>query len=124
VLRDIINDNRGDFPRSGSMIPNQKPSTVTPVGSGKVTTPDVGPSHRPMSEQAGSGWTTPPSVDSWRAPGIDHIDALCDAEDRRFRAERIRELAGAEHAKRLAAAAREAEDKAHEEELKKGKGSK
>jgi hypothetical protein len=66
VLRDIINDNRGDFPRSGSMIPNP-PSKVTPVGAGVVK--DAG-SDGPAAS-GGTGWVDAPKVDNYRAPGID-----------------------------------------------------
>jgi hypothetical protein len=107
VLRDIINDNRGDRPTSGSMIPNQKPSKVVPVGAAKVTTPG--------EPARGTGWVKPPQVDQWRPPGVDICDELMDQQDRIDRAARIRELAGAQHSQRLAEAAREAEIKAQAE---------
>jgi hypothetical protein len=112
LVADIVNDFRSYNPH-----PAQDPSAkVVPSAAGKVVTGDVGPAHRPIEQ--GTGWTTPPQVDQWKAPGIDYVDALCDEQDRRDRAQRIRELAGAEHARRLAQAAKEAEAKAHEEELK------
>src|SRR5215469_196705 len=84
VLRDIVNDNRGDFPRSGSMIPNQKPSTVVPVGSGKVV--DAG-SAGPVAS-GGTGWADSPQIRDWRPPGVDICDELMDAQDRLDRAAR------------------------------------
>jgi hypothetical protein len=116
VLRDIINDNRGDFPRSGSMIPNQQPSKVVPVGAGKVTTP---------GELAqGTGWVKPPSVDQWKPDGLSIMDEMMDQQDRIDRAARIRELAGTQHSQRLAEAAREAEAKAQEPKAPKDRGDK
>jgi hypothetical protein len=114
VLRDIVADNRGDFPRSGSMIPNQQPSKVVPVGAGKVV--DAGP--------AASGWVKPPQVDQWKAPGIDIIDDMVAQQDRVDRAARIRELSGTEHSRRLAEAAAEAEAKAQEPKAHKDRGDK
>ena len=115
VLRDIINDNRGDFPRSGSMIPSA-PSKVVPQGAGRVV--DAG------SASSGTGWVKPPQVDQWKAPGIDIIDDMVAQQDRLDRAARIRELAGTQHSQRLAEAAREAEAKAQEPKAPKDRGDK
>jgi hypothetical protein len=112
VMADIVRDNAGDFPRSGSMIPS-KPSKVVPQGAGKVV--DAGPS---------SGWVKPPQVDQWKAPGIDIIDDMVAQQDRVDRAARIRELSGAEHSRRLAEAAAEAEAKAQEPKAHKDRGDK
>ena len=112
VLRDIVNDNRGDRPTSGSMIPNP-PSKVVPVGAGKVV--DAGP-----ATSGGTGWVKPPSIDQWKPDGLSIMDSMMDQQDRIDRAARIRELAGAEHARRLAEAAREAELKADKALQEKG----
>jgi hypothetical protein len=57
VMADIVNDNRGDRPTSGSMIP-RAPSKVVPVGAGRV----VGGDDTVASTGTG-GWVTPPQVD-------------------------------------------------------------
>jgi hypothetical protein len=67
------------------MIPGQRrDSTVTVVGSGKVSSPDVGPKYRPVdhsaiTDQPGSGWTEPTPL---RSPdGINYVDALVFQQD-------------------------------------------
>ena len=105
LMQDIVNDFRSYNPH-----PTQDPSAkVVPQGAGKVVDADVGPQHRPYEQR--SGWVTPPQVDQWKAPGIEHVDRLVDERDRLDRAARIRELGAAEHSLRLAEAAREAEAK-------------
>jgi hypothetical protein len=85
TMRDIVADNRNSVflpaPRS--------PATVVPVGAGKTLTGDDGAKHR------GSGWTEPPSIDNWRAPGLEHMDRTMDQQDAIDRAARARELAEA-----------------------------
>ena len=90
AVRDIVNDFRSYNPH-----PTQDPSAkVVPQGAGRVVTGDVGPQHRPIAEQ-GSGWTTPPSIDSWRAPGLEHMDHMMDQQDAVDRVARAKELAEA-----------------------------
>jgi hypothetical protein len=115
AVRDLVNDFRSYNPH-----PAQDPSAkVVPQGAGRVVTGDVGPQHRPIAEQ-GSGWTTPPSIDSWRPPGVDICDQLVDQQDAIDRAERIRQLGEA-------AALRRAEEqflRGKAEQQPKGKGTK
>jgi hypothetical protein len=122
LMQDIVNDNRSRPSSGGSMLP-----TVKVVGAGTVKTGDVGPSHRPYQEPAQeadrSGWRD--AAPLGQPPGIRHIDAMLDAEDRQWRAERIKELAGASVAQRaLAQAAAEAERKDREAEAKEKPGNK
>jgi hypothetical protein len=87
MMADIINDNRGDRPTSGSMIPSQ-PSKVVPVGSGKVVT--AGESEAPQDR---SGWRDSPQL---RQPdGVSLVDQLVDQQDLLDFAARARELAAA-----------------------------
>jgi hypothetical protein len=98
LVQDIVNDNR-PAPRAAPS------STVTVVGSGRVQDFDYGPAYRPYvppkednapaAERSGSGWVKPPSIDNWRAPGLEHMDRMMDAQDAIDRAARARELAGA-----------------------------
>jgi hypothetical protein len=102
LVRQIAEDFRKGPPPAGPTLPS-----VKVMGAGTVVDGETAARTR--------GWVDAPKVDQWRPPGIEHVDALCDEEDRRFRAERIRELAGAEHSRRLVEAAKEAELKAQAE---------
>jgi hypothetical protein len=100
AVRDIVNDLRSYNP-SPSMGAASK---VTPVGAGRVIDGD--------DVKAGTtgqhGWVTPPQVDNWKPPGEAAMNQILDAEDAKWRAERIKEMA--ETAKALQAlAAAEAE---------------
>ena len=89
LMRQIVADNRGDFPRSGSMIPN-KPSAgkVIPEGAGRVVGgPDV-----PVAS-TGTGWAESPQVNDWKPPGLSIMDQMMDQQDAIDRAARVRELA-------------------------------
>jgi hypothetical protein len=88
LMRDIVGDFRSYDPSPGKAGPA---STVVPVGSAKAIDGGDGAKHR------GSGWTEPPSIDNWRAPGLEHMDRLMDQQDRIDRAARARELAKAAH---------------------------
>jgi hypothetical protein len=94
LVRSIVADNRSQPSSGGSMLP-----TVSLIGAGKVSTPDVGPKYRPYEppeEPADrSGWRDAPKVDAWRPPGIEHMDRMMDQQDAIDRAARARELAGA-----------------------------
>jgi hypothetical protein len=126
MLRDIVRDNKGDRPMSGGT------AIVRVQGAPVVKTGDVGPQHRPYvpppDEPAPdrSGWRDAGALK--QPDGLQHIDRMLDEEDRIWRGQRIKELAGASQAQRaLAEAAREAEarDKAQEEQPKpKEKGPK
>jgi hypothetical protein len=110
LVRQIAQDFRNFNPH-----PAQDPrAKVVPQGAGKVVTP--GEVEAPQDR---SGWRDSPQL---RQPdGVNYVDALCDDEDRRFRAQRIRELAGTQHSLKLAEAAKEAAAKA-EDPNKKGPG--
>jgi hypothetical protein len=98
VPDDVVRSLVEDF-RTYKISPAQDPSAkVTPVGAGKVV--DGGEGVRGGN---GSGWVEAPRVDSWRPPGIDAIDAMCDAQDARDRVERIRHLAEAAAVRRAEA---------------------
>jgi hypothetical protein len=90
LVRDIVADNRHPI------HPAQDPSAKVSVqGAGVVKTGDVGPQHRPIDTDATtdrSGWVEAKSIDSWRAPGLEHIDRLVDAADLQDRLERVRQL--------------------------------
>jgi hypothetical protein len=85
TLRDIVNDNR-----TSVFLPSPpSPATVVPVGAGKTLTGDDGAAHRR------SGWTEPPSIDNWKPPGLEVMDAMVDQQDAIDRAARARELSEA-----------------------------
>jgi hypothetical protein len=109
-MKAIIEDNRHPI------HPAQDPSAKVQVqGAGRVVTAGE-------EVRRGTGWTDPPSIDSWRPPGLREMDAMMDQADREDRAKRIRELAGTQHALNLAKAAAEAEAKDREAEAKQKKG--
>jgi hypothetical protein len=107
LMKQIAEDFRRGPPSPGPTLP-----TVTPVGAGKVVDADVGPKYRPLQQ---GGWTTPPSIDQWKPPGLDAMDRLMDQEDLNFRAQRIKELAEAAATRRALAAAEAELLKEHEE---------
>jgi hypothetical protein len=111
LVKAIVADNRSP-PR-----PAAPPSNVSIMGAGKVQEFDVGPKYRPY---------VPPKEDDkataerpgWREPtplrppeGLRYVDAMCHEEDRRFRAQRVKELAEAAAVQR---ALKAAEPKAQE----------
>src|SRR6516162_11714613 len=70
LMRQIVEDNRGGPPTYSSPI-------ATPRAKGQ------------QSEEQGNGWREATPL---RPPeGLQHIDAMCDEEDRRFRAQRVKE---------------------------------
>jgi hypothetical protein len=92
LVRQLAEDFRSYNPAPRSLTP---PATVTVVGSGKVVTGDVGPQHRPIDTEATtdrSGWREAPKIDNWRAPGLEHMDRMMDAQDAIDRVQRVREL--------------------------------
>jgi hypothetical protein len=105
LMADIVEDFRRGPAAPGPTLP---PVKVMGAGTVKTAGEEV---------QRGTGWTEAPSTANWRAPGIDLIDEMCAQQDQIDRQARIRELAGTQHSRRLAEAAREAEDKdkAHKE---------
>ena len=117
LMRQIVADNRGDFPRSGSMIPD-KPSTgkVVPEGAGRVVSgPDA-----PVAS-TGTGWAESPQVNDWKAPGLSIMDRMMDQQDSIDRAERIRQLADASVVQRVEAELRKEKPKTEERKDKEGK---
>jgi hypothetical protein len=118
VVKDIVSDFRSYNPH-----PARDPSAKVSVqGAGVVKTGDVGPQHRPIDPSAtNSGWVEAKSIDSWRAPGLEHIDRLVDAADLQDRLERVKQLG---EARALAQAEAEIKQQREAELLKKGKGSK
>jgi hypothetical protein len=115
LMKSIVEDNRSRPSSGGSMLP-----TVKVVGAGTVQTGDVGPKYRPYQEPEPadrSGWRDAQALK--QPDGLQHIDRMLDEEDRIWRGQRIRELAGASAAQRaLAQAAAEAEAKDREAEAK------
>jgi hypothetical protein len=93
LVRSIVADNRHPI------HPAQDPSAkVSVMGAGVVKTGDVGPQHRPVNAEATtdrSGWVEAKSIDSWRAPGLEHMDRMMDQQDAIDRAARVREMAAA-----------------------------
>ena len=70
LMRQIVEDNRGGPPTYSSPI-------ASPKGQ---------PSEQPVQ---GNGWREATPL---KPPdGLQHIDAMCDEEDRRFRAQRVKE---------------------------------
>jgi hypothetical protein len=119
LVKSIVSDNRSQPSSGGSHLPN---ATVSLIGAGKVSTPDIGPKYRPYQPPAEepadrSGWR---DAQALKPPeGLQHIDRMLDEEDRIWRGQRIKELAGASAAQRaLAQAAAEAEAKDREAEAK------
>jgi hypothetical protein len=89
VPTDLVKQIADDF-RNYSPTPRADPSAKVSVqGAGRVVTGDDGPAHRPLDR---SGWVEAPKVDAWRPPGVDICDQLMDEEDRRFRAQRVKEV--------------------------------
>jgi hypothetical protein len=74
LMADIVRDNQRAAQRPA--LPTVKVEGAAPV----ATAP------------SNNGWVTPPSVKDWRAPGIDIIDRMVDAQDAIDRAARVREL--------------------------------
>jgi hypothetical protein len=99
AVRDIVNDFKSYNPS-----PSQGAAAkVTVTGAGTVKDADIGPKYRPLNT---SGWQEAPKVDDWqRTAGINHVDAMCSAQDAVDKAERIKALAeAARHLKALAEA--------------------
>jgi hypothetical protein len=113
LVQDLVSDFRNYSPTPRA-DPNAK---VIPQGAGRVVTAGE-------EVQRGTGWTDPPKVDDWKPPGLEHMDRMMDQADREDRAQRIRELAGTQHALNLAKAAAEAERKDREAEAKEKLGNK
>jgi hypothetical protein len=117
LVKSLVEDFRHGIASSGgSMIPGQRPaSTVTVVGSGKVSTPDVGPAYRayvaPPEEPADrSGWRDSPQL---KPPeGVALVDQLVDHQDKLDLIERVKQLGGTQ-----ALARAEAELKAQQQGL-------
>ena len=98
LMRDLVNDfrNYSPVPR-----PEGPAATVRVTSAGAVASGDDGAKHR------GSGWTEPPSIDSWRAPGLEIMNRLVDEQDAIDKAKRALELGQAAHInKQLKAKAR------------------
>jgi hypothetical protein len=120
LMADIVNDNRPP-PR-----PAAPPSNVQIVGAGRTVEFDYGPAYRPYvppKEDANatadrSGWQAERPL---RPPeGLQHIDAMLDAEDQRWRLQRAREVAEAAALKKAEQKFLETKQRSEE----KGKGSK
>jgi hypothetical protein len=118
VPTDLVRQIADDF-RNYSPTPRADPNAKVSVhGAGRVVDGET---------QRGTGWTEPAKVDSWRPPGVEHMDRMMDQQDQIDRAARIRELGGASAAQRAlaqAAAEAEARDKAQEPKPAKEKGPK
>jgi hypothetical protein len=103
-IKQIVADLRSYNPSPGM----GKAATVVPADAGKVVTGTDGAKHLPRR-----GWQESPRVDSWRPPGEAAMNRIMDAEDAKWRAERIKEMAEtARHLQALAEA--EAEVKKQE----------
>jgi hypothetical protein len=67
-MRDLVNDFRRPLSQSGSMLaPNERNTAPVELGTGWVDAPQLRPS-----------------------PGVDLVDKLCQAQDRRDRAEKMK----------------------------------
>ena len=109
LMKDIVNDFRNYSP-----TPRADPSAkVVPVGAGRV----IDGSDAPVASN-GTGWVDAPKVDSWKPPGLEHMDRMMDAQDAIDRAARARELGEAAAVKR---ALTEAQAKVQAEEQPKPK---
>jgi hypothetical protein len=86
LVKQIAEDFRNYNPSPRSSL--SPPATVQVVGAGRV----VGGDEAQPVAGTGSGWADSPQIKDWRAPGIDYVDAMCDAQDRVDRAARAREL--------------------------------
>jgi hypothetical protein len=84
LVQDIVNDFRNYSP---TMRAAGSSTTVTPVGAGRVVSGDDVVTPR--------GWVDPPTVDQWKPPGLEIMDAMVDQQDRIDKAARARELAEA-----------------------------
>jgi hypothetical protein len=84
AVKDLVNDFRSYNPH-----PAQDPSAkVVPQGAGRV----IDGNDRPVASTGTGGWVTPPSVDSWRPPGLREMDAMMDAADLQDRLQRVKQL--------------------------------
>jgi hypothetical protein len=86
LVKSLVDDFRHGIPSSGgSMIPGQRPaSTVSVVGSGKVSSPELSPKYRAYQPEEGppadrSGWRDAQALKS--PEGVALVDALCDQQD-------------------------------------------
>jgi hypothetical protein len=87
LVADLVSD-----ARAHNVIHSNGPvNKVTVQGAGAVVTGTDGAAHR------GSGWSEPPSIDSWKPPGLEIMDAMVDEQDRIDRAKRALELGQAAH---------------------------
>jgi hypothetical protein len=102
LMRSLV----ADF-RKGPAPPGPTLPTATPTAAGRVVTPDVGPKYRAYEEGQGQegGWTKPPSIDSWKPPGLSHMDRMMDQADALDRAQRAAQLVEAAKNLRLLAEA-------------------
>jgi hypothetical protein len=84
LMRDIVGDSmRGDIHARKSAGPPPKTSQ---------------PSEEPQKPYT-HGWVDPPKI---RPPeGLEHVDAMLDAEDRSWRLQRAKEMVAAQHARAL-----------------------
>jgi hypothetical protein len=108
LMQDIVADNRRQAPSAAGPA-----AKVTIAGAPRVVTGSDAVAHG-----GSGGWAEARSIENYRAPGIDHIDRLCDAADLLDRAQRIRELVEAATVTR---ALTEAEREVLAQELKKQK---
>jgi hypothetical protein len=88
VPTDLVRQIANDF-RNYSPTPKADPrAKVVPVGAGRV----IDGSDAPVASTGTGGWVEPPKVDSWRPPGLEHMDRMMDAQDAIDRLQRVREL--------------------------------
>lgn len=84
LMQDIVSDFRNYSP-----TPRADPSAkVLPVGAGRV----IDGSDAPVASNGTGGWVEAPKVDSWKPPGLEHMDRMMDAQDAIDRLQRVREL--------------------------------
>jgi hypothetical protein len=82
TLADIVADNRNSV-----FLPSNPAATVRVSGAGTVVDGEAKP--------RGSGWQEVPSIDQWKPPGLEAMDALVDQQDRIDKAKLARELSEA-----------------------------
>jgi hypothetical protein len=80
LIADIVEDSR-----RGAAATRSETAMVRVASAGTVVDGET-------QQRRGSGWYEPRSTDGWRAPGIDIVDQLCDAQDRVDKAELVRKL--------------------------------
>jgi hypothetical protein len=88
MIRDIVREQRVPSTEALPRAP-----TVRVHGAIEVTQGvSLGASERGVAPGNGRGWVEAKAIETWKPPGLSIMDAMMDAEDARWRAERKKEF--------------------------------